>query len=197
MLQSYVIFFFLILRRPPIPTRETTLFPYTTLFRSLAPGHVRQFQFDAGAGARRHLAGGAGQSRRAHVLNPDQQVLLHELEAGFQQELFREGIPDLDRRPLGFRAFIERIRRHCRAVNAVAACLGPDVDYWVPYPSGPSTEDPVLAGDAETEDVHERVVVVDLVERDLPAHSGHADAVAVAGDSCDDTTKEVAVLGVV
>src|SRR5881409_2266440 len=27
-------FFFLMLRRPPTPSRETTLFPYTTLFRS-------------------------------------------------------------------------------------------------------------------------------------------------------------------
>src|SRR5881409_4390342 len=27
-------FFFLIIRRPPTSTRETTLFPYTTLFRS-------------------------------------------------------------------------------------------------------------------------------------------------------------------
>src|SRR5881409_1418840 len=29
-------FFFLIIRRPPRSTRETTLFPYTTLFRSIA-----------------------------------------------------------------------------------------------------------------------------------------------------------------
>src|SRR5881409_4139159 len=29
-----LLFFFLMLRRPPISTRETTLFPYTTLFRS-------------------------------------------------------------------------------------------------------------------------------------------------------------------
>src|SRR5881409_2299288 len=26
------------IRRPPRPTRETTLFPYTTLFRSISPG---------------------------------------------------------------------------------------------------------------------------------------------------------------
>src|SRR3546814_6715569 len=30
-------FFFLMLRRPPRSTRTDTLFPYTTLFRSLAP----------------------------------------------------------------------------------------------------------------------------------------------------------------
>src|SRR5881409_4126669 len=31
---SWVPFFFLMTRRPPRSTRETTLFPYTTLFRS-------------------------------------------------------------------------------------------------------------------------------------------------------------------
>src|SRR5881409_4268156 len=31
---SLCLFFFLMLRRPPRSTRETTLFPYTTLFRS-------------------------------------------------------------------------------------------------------------------------------------------------------------------
>src|SRR3546814_3677449 len=31
---SYVVFFFLMIRRPPRSTRTDTLFPYTTLFRS-------------------------------------------------------------------------------------------------------------------------------------------------------------------
>src|SRR3546814_8551387 len=33
------LFFFLIIRRPPRSTRTDTLFPYTTLFRSLVRGH--------------------------------------------------------------------------------------------------------------------------------------------------------------
>src|SRR3546814_12764798 len=32
---SFLIFFFLMIRRPPRSTRTDTLFPYTTLFRSL------------------------------------------------------------------------------------------------------------------------------------------------------------------
>src|SRR3546814_14848339 len=32
----FVLFFFLMIRRPPRSTRTDTLFPYTTLFRSLA-----------------------------------------------------------------------------------------------------------------------------------------------------------------
>src|SRR3546814_5542333 len=33
-------FFFLMIRRPPRATRTDTLFPYTTLFRSLQPGDI-------------------------------------------------------------------------------------------------------------------------------------------------------------
>src|SRR3546814_20127901 len=33
-------FFFLMIRRPPRSTRTATLFPYTTLFRSIADPHV-------------------------------------------------------------------------------------------------------------------------------------------------------------
>src|SRR3546814_14418448 len=47
-------FFFLMIRRPPRSTRTDTLFPYTTLFRSLLLG--RQAKDNAGsAGARARL----------------------------------------------------------------------------------------------------------------------------------------------
>src|SRR3546814_8582937 len=48
---GFVFFFFLMIRRPPRSTRTDTLFPYTTLFRSVAPsGHeldaaVEEFLF--------------------------------------------------------------------------------------------------------------------------------------------------------
>src|SRR3546814_10134562 len=38
--QRYLLFFFLMIRRPPRSTRTDTLFPYTTLFRSPGP-HLR------------------------------------------------------------------------------------------------------------------------------------------------------------
>src|SRR3546814_2927699 len=37
-----VCIFFLMIRRPPRSTRTDTLFPYTTLFRALRPGHPRR-----------------------------------------------------------------------------------------------------------------------------------------------------------
>src|SRR3546814_13262030 len=40
---EYIIFFFLMIRRPPRSTRTDTLFPYTTLFRSHQSDHGRAF----------------------------------------------------------------------------------------------------------------------------------------------------------
>src|SRR3546814_14159188 len=37
----FVVFFFLMIRRPPRSTRTDTLFPYTTLFRSPVELHLR------------------------------------------------------------------------------------------------------------------------------------------------------------
>src|SRR3546814_16275319 len=43
----YIVFFFLMIRRPPRSTRTDTLFPYTTLFRSLdVQGLTHVFNFD-------------------------------------------------------------------------------------------------------------------------------------------------------
>src|SRR5881409_3020293 len=52
--QLLVFFFFCMIRRPPRSTRETTLFPYTTLFRSR--GQVPR----VGAGARLRNEQGRG-----------------------------------------------------------------------------------------------------------------------------------------
>src|SRR5579859_8224655 len=45
----FVVFFFLMIRRPP----RSTLFPYTTLFRSAELGGVLDFAFDGGPHRRR------------------------------------------------------------------------------------------------------------------------------------------------
>src|SRR3712207_8145254 len=56
MLNSFVLFFFLMIRRPP----RSTLFPYTTLFRSVVEaGHHRRLRLDGPHPRRllRHLRG--------------------------------------------------------------------------------------------------------------------------------------------
>src|SRR6188472_2301475 len=46
----FFFFFFLMIRRPPRSTRETTLFPYTTLFRSISTGCGRSSTSSAAGG---------------------------------------------------------------------------------------------------------------------------------------------------
>src|SRR3546814_12977036 len=55
------IFFFLMIRRPPRSTRTDTLFPYTTLFRSLGERHPAR---DPHASESRSLSGGLRVSSR-------------------------------------------------------------------------------------------------------------------------------------
>src|SRR3546814_12485757 len=53
-----LVFFFLMIRRPPRSTRTDTLFPYTTLFRSPRRGRVRRARLAATACRARHGAAG-------------------------------------------------------------------------------------------------------------------------------------------
>src|SRR5213596_4308109 len=51
-----MIFFFLMIRRPPISTQDRTLFPYTTLFRSCGAPAPLTLPACASPGADRHVA---------------------------------------------------------------------------------------------------------------------------------------------
>src|SRR5690349_22064582 len=59
------LFFFLILRRPP----RSTLFPYTTLFRSRADDRARPALQERGAGGPRHAARRPRRDRKSTRLN--------------------------------------------------------------------------------------------------------------------------------
>ena len=151
----------------------------------LALRHERDVDLDAGAAARSHLGGRAGQPRRAHVLDADERVGLHHFEARLEQQLLHERIADLHRRPLLRRLVVELRRRHRRAVNAVASGLGADVIHAVADAGRDTFDDVRGLGDAEAEDVDQRVARVRRVERNLAADRRNADAVAVAGDAGD------------
>ena len=159
----------------------------------LALRHVHDVDLDAGAAARAHLAGRAGQPGGAHVLHADERVGLHQLEARLEQQLLHERIADLHRRPLLGRLVVELRRRHRRAVDAVAAglrrrrsrrdCRCRDA---LPLTSASARRD------AEAEHVDQRVAGVAVVERNLAADGRDADAVAVAGDAGDDAFDDAA-----
>src|SRR3546814_9376931 len=82
------------IRRPPRSTRTDTLFPYTTLFRSVVPAlapvpqaglHTRQRSDLAAAPPHR---GGAGQGA-AHARTPDQRCRRSEEHTSELQSLMR------------------------------------------------------------------------------------------------------------
>src|SRR3546814_13207399 len=58
MITDIVCFFFLMIRRPPGATRTDTLFPYTTLFRSLNAGYYSVLMDRAAELSFRHLGMG-------------------------------------------------------------------------------------------------------------------------------------------
>ena len=90
--------------------------------------HRIEIEIDAEIALGAHLDRRAGQPRRAHVLDRDHAIGCHDFEAGFQQQLFREGIADLHGRALLGGVVVEFGRRHRGAVNAVAAGLGAEID---------------------------------------------------------------------
>ena len=110
--------------------------------------------FDAISDGRR------GEARRAHVLDGDDRVGRHQLEAGFEQQLFGERIADLHRRALLFRILVELGRRHGRAVDAVAPGLGADIDDGIAGALGGRQEDLVRAREADAHRVDQNVAVV-------------------------------------
>ncbi len=65
-----------------------------------ALGHMVEVQLDADAALARHLDRGGGEPRRAHILDGDDGVLLHQLQAGLEQQLFGERIAHLHGRTL-------------------------------------------------------------------------------------------------
>src|SRR3546814_11035958 len=105
------VFFFLMIRRPPRSTRTDTLFPYTTLFRSLrAPRYLKSEQIAA------PLPGAAGQVRIALVVN-DKHDIHHVRDRGYVEAPVRvSAIPGgLDKtdmfRRLAARRFPDRFIR--------------------------------------------------------------------------------------
>ena len=155
-----------------------------------ALGDEVEIDIDADAAAAAHFAGGGGESGRAHVLNGDDGAGFHGFEAGFEEELFEEGVADLDVGALLLRFLGEFGAGHGGAVDAVAAGFGSDVDDGVADAGGAGVEDFVFSADAEGEDVDERIAGIAGFEDGFAADGGDAEAVAVVGDAFDDAVQD-------
>lgn len=145
--------------------------------------HRVEIEVDAEVALGAHLDRRAGQARRAHVLDRDDAALLHDFEAGLEQQLFGEGIADLHGRALLLGFVVELGRGHRGAVDAVAAGLGAEIDDRHVHAGGGRIEDLVRVGEADGHRVDEDVAVIAGVEAHLAAHGRHAEGIAVAADS--------------
>ncbi len=161
----------------------------------LAHRHGVQVQVDAEPAFRGHFERRGGEAGGPHVLDGDDRIGGHQLEAGFDQQLLGEGIAHLHGRPLLLGVVTELGRRHGGAVNAVAAGLRADVDDGIADPGGGRIEDAVRVGDTGGHGVDQDVAVIAGMEGALAADGGHADAVAVAADAGDDAGHQMPGLG--
>ncbi len=94
----------------------------------LAHRHQVEVERDAEPALAGHLDRGRGQPGRAHVLDRDDRVALHQFEAGLDQQFLGERVADLHRRALLAGVAAELGRGHRRAMDAVAPGLGADID---------------------------------------------------------------------
>ena len=159
---------------------------------ALAHRHPVEIELDAEPAFAGHLDRGRRQPGRAHVLDRDDRILFHQLEAGLDQQFLGERVADLHGRPLLPGVAAELGRRHCRAVDAVAPGLRADINDEVSRPRRRRIEDPVGAGETDAHRVDQDVAVVRGVELALAADRRHADAVAVAADPAHDAGQQVA-----
>src|SRR3546814_14770568 len=125
-------FFFLMIRRPPRSTRTDTLFPYTTLFRSIFDAAALAFDEGVADAARAGHAKGVADRDRAAV-DVEQLVRDAELIAAIEH-LHREGFvefPEADIVHLEFEAF-EQLRSEERRVGQ--ECVSTCRSRWSPSP---------------------------------------------------------------
>src|SRR5262249_62148240 len=67
--------------------------------------HPQKSQLYPPPAAPRHFRSGTRQSGGSHVLNPDDAIRFHQLQTGFQKQLFSKRVSDLNRGPTLFLLF--------------------------------------------------------------------------------------------
>ena len=164
----------------------------------LAAGNRRDVDVETPAATSSDFAGGSGQAGGAQVLEPLDHAGVEHLEARLDEAFLAVGITDLHRRALRLLALLERGRRqHGRSTDAVAPGGRPEEDGERAIGPGQRMDDAIGGEQADATDVDQGVARVGAVDTELAAHGGHADGVAVPGDTGHDTVEEEAVVGVV
>ena len=79
-------------------------------------------------------------------------------------------------------------------MNAVASGLGADVNHGIAFARGLRVEDLVLADQAESKRIHQRIAGVAGLELRLAAEVGDAETVSVRGDAADHAFQDGVIL---
>src|SRR3546814_3783145 len=120
-------FFFLMIRRPPRSTRTDTLFPYTTLFRSVLHADARRLQLRLHPGSPVCLRGQAAVIRKAGARGgetPDGH------RAGDQEE--NQDRAGAERHLAGDLQFVEVLHRDLPSWRPAAGADRMSSDGWLP-----------------------------------------------------------------
>ena len=152
-----------------------------------------KIDFDPATSSTAHLAGGAGQSGRAHVLDAQDGSGPHGLQTGLEQQLLEKRVADLDVGSFLFRLFVELGRGHRGSVDTVATCFRSNINHRVSDSRGRAVENLIFREDAERKGIDQRVAAVAWLEDALSADRGHAETVAVVGNAAHDALGNVAV----
>ena len=161
----------------------------------LAARRARHVDLDAAATPMRELRAAAAQSGRTEVLHGDHPRIACQLEARLHQALLEKRVAHLHRRAARGAGRVEHDRREARTMDAVTARVGADQQHEVAGSPCRGEHHPALLDDADAHRVDKAVGSIRLVEIQLAAHGGHADAVAVASDPRHHAVEEVALVG--
>ena len=156
----------------------------------LAARHFVEVERNAEVALGAHLDGGTGQPGSAHVLDGDDAALGHDLEAGFEQKLFRERIADLHGRALFLGVGAELRRSHAGAVDAVAAGFRAEIDDRHADARGRRVKNLIRVGQAHRHGIDQAIAVIAAMKTHLATDGGHAEGIAVAADAGDHATDQ-------
>ena len=97
-------------------------------------------------------------------MNADNRTGLHGFEASLEKQFLEKGVANLHVGPLGFRSLAEFFARHGRAVNSIAPGFGADVNHWIAFAGSSRVENLVLAHQAESERIYQRIAGIARLE---------------------------------
>ena len=142
------------------------------------------------------LGGGAGQARTAQVLDAHDDAGLVQLQAALDENLLRERVTHLHGRQLALGAVLEGVRsQHGHATDAVEAGARTEEHDLVAGTGGKSELEVLHLQRAHAQRVDQRVARIGLIKNSFAANVGQAQAVAVVGNTADNTGQNALGVG--